>query len=196
MKRIAVLGSGEGTNLSAIVGHVRIKNLAAGIFAISDVENSGFLRRAKSYGIPNELIDRKLGRQRQESLLLKRLKELSPDLVVLAGYMRILPPAVVEAFRGKMINLHPALLPAFKGAHAIEDALSAGVRWTGVTVHFVDVEVDSGRIIAQMPVPVLEGDTADTLRERIHRAEHAMYPEVVEKIIGGEGFEGAFECQR
>lgn len=196
MKRVVILGSGEGTNLSAIVDYTKSKGLDLEIFAISDVENSGFLRRAKKHEIQHDLIDRKLGRQRQENLLFEKLKALSPDIVVLAGYMRILPPKIVITFLGKIINLHPSLLPTFKGMHAVEDALLAGVKWTGITVHFVDEGIDTGKIIAQMPVPILNEDSIETLKERIHKAEHVVYPAIIEKIIGGEKFEGAFECQR
>jgi len=196
VKRVVILGSGNGTNLSAIFNYVKEANLDIEIFAISDVENSGFLKRAKNHGIFYELIDRKLGREKQENMLFCKLKELSPDLIALAGYMRILPANIVDAFRWKIINLHPSLLPTFRGSHAIKDAFLSGVKWTGVTVHYVDEGLDTGQIIAQIPVPILNGDSLDTLESRIHEAEHFMYPRVIVKILGGEKFESAFECQR
>ncbi len=194
MKRVAILGSGEGTNFSAIIEHIRSNHLNVEIFAISDVRNSGFLKRAQKSNIPFKLIDRALGREKQEDLLLNTLKQMHPDLIALAGYMRILPPKIVRAFENKIINIHPALLPAFRGAHAIKDALSYGVKWTGVTVHYVDEGVDTGPIIAQVPVPIFAKDTFETLSTRIHKVEHQVYPIVIEKLLGGEDFEGAFEC--
>ncbi|MCR4433997.1 MAG: phosphoribosylglycinamide formyltransferase [Caldiserica bacterium] len=196
MKRIVVLGSGEGTNFSAIVEHFRKKNLEVEIHVISDLENSGILRRAKMYGIPGELISRSLKKEERNSLLFQRLTELNPDLIVLAGYMLILPPLIVRAFFKKIVNIHPALLPAFKGAQAIEDAFRYGVKWTGVTIHYVDEGVDTGPIIAQIPVPVYEHDTLETMTQRIHGAEHYIYPLVIEKILGGERIEGTFEYKR
>jgi|YelNatPaOPRAMG01_1025707.scaffolds.fasta_scaffold08231_5 phosphoribosylglycinamide formyltransferase-1 len=196
MKRIVVLGSGEGTNFSAIVEYFRRKQMAIEIYVISDVEGSGILRRAEAYGIPRELISRRLKKEERDSLLFQRLTELKPDLIVLAGYMLILPPFIVRAFFQKIVNIHPALLPAFKGAHAIEDAFRYGVKWTGVTIHYVDEGVDTGPIIAQIPVPVYEHDTLETLTQRIHKAEHFIYPLVIEKILGGEKVEGTFEYQQ
>ncbi|MDI6868789.1 MAG: phosphoribosylglycinamide formyltransferase [Coprothermobacterota bacterium] len=196
MKRVVVLGSGEGTNFSAIVEHFRKKKLAIEIYVISDVEGSGILKRAKNYGIPGELISRSLKKEEREALLFERLTELNPDLIVLAGYMLILPPFIVKAFFQRIINIHPALLPAFKGAHAIEDALRYGVKWTGVTIHYVDEGVDTGPIIAQIPVPVYEHDTLETLTQRIHEAEHFIYPLVIEKILGGEKVEGTFKYKQ
>lgn len=196
MKQIAVLGSGKGTNFSAIIEYIRSNHLNVEIFAISDVHNSGFIRRAQELNVPFKIIDRALGREKQDNLLLNTLKELNPDLIVLAGYMRILPSKIVRAFENKIINIHPALLPAFRGIHAIKDALSYGVKWTGVTIHYVDEGVDTGPIIAQIPVPIFAKDTFETLSARIHKAEHQMYPLVIEKLLGGEDFEGAFECQQ
>jgi len=193
MKRIVVLGSGEGTNFTAIVEHLRAKKLEVEIYVISDVEGSGILKRAKTHGIPGKLIDRRLKKEERNLLLFKRLIELAPDLIALAGYMCILPPLIVKAFFKKIINIHPALLPALKGAHAIEDALRYGVKWTGVTVHYVDEGVDTGPIIAQIPVPVYENDTLETLTLRIHEAEHFIYPLVIEKILRGEKIEGTFK---
>ncbi len=196
MKRIAVLGSGEGTNFSAIIEYAYSKKWNVDFFAISDVPSSGFIKRAKEAGVSYKTIDGSLGKKQLNEEIFNVLKKLNPDLVVLAGYMRILPPKIVREFENKMINIHPALLPSFKGAHAIQDALYYGVKWTGITVHVVSEEVDSGPILAQAVVPILNGDTIDTLADRIHEVEHKIYPFVIEKLLGGENFEGAFKCQQ
>ncbi len=195
MKRIAVLGSGEGTNFSAITEYIRSKQLEIEVIAVSDMPNCGFVKRAQRLDVQVKVIARSLGRKKQEMLLLNFLKHLNPNLIVLAGYMRILPVEIVKAFENRIVNIHPALLPSFKGAHAVEDALKYGVKWTGVTIHYVDEGVDTGPIIAQVPVRVFSKDTPDTLTARIHEAEHRIYPVVIEKLLGGENFEGAFECE-
>ncbi len=195
MKRIAVLGSGEGTNFSAIIEYAYSKKWNVDFFAISDVPTSGFIKRAKKAGISYKTIDGSLGKKQLNEGIFNTLKELNPNLVVLSGYMRILPPKIVKEFENKIINIHPALLPSFKGAHAIQDAIGYGVKWTGVTVHVVSEEVDGGPILAQTVVPILGNDTIETLTERIHEVEHKIYPFVIEKLLGGEDFEGAFKCQ-
>lgn len=196
MKRIVVLGSGKGTNFSAIIKYARSKKWDVDFFAISNIPSSGFIQRAKKAGIAYRTFDSSLNRKQLNEEIFNVLKELNPDLVVLAGYMRILPPKIVREFENKIVNIHPALLPSFKGAHAIQDALHYGVKWTGVTVHVVSEEVDSGPILAQAVVPILNGDTIDTLTARIHEVEHRIYPFVIEKLLGGENFEGAFKCQQ
>lgn len=195
MKRIAVLGSGEGTNFSAIIEYAYSKKWNVDFFVISDVPSSGFIKRAKKAGISYKTIDGSLGKKQLNEGIFNTLKELNPNLVVLSGYMRILPPKIVKEFENKIINIHPALLPSFKGAHAIQDAIGYGVKWTGVTVHVVSEEVDGGPILAQAVVPILGNDTIETLTERIHEVEHKIYPFVIEKLLGGESFEGAFKCQ-
>ena len=196
MRRIVVLGSGEGTNFSAIVEYAHLKKWNVDFFAISDVPTSGFIQRAKKSGIAYKAIDGSVGKKHLNEEIFNALKKLNPYLVVLAGYMRILPPKIVKEFENKIINIHPALLPSFKGAHAIEEAMNCGVKWTGVTVHYVDEGVDTGPIIAQAPVPIFNNDTIETLEARIHETEHAIYPIVIERILGGEVIEGAFECQQ
>ncbi len=190
MKKVAVLGSGKGTNFLAILKRASRKAWDAEFLAISDKKDSAFIEKAKSEGVKFEV----LPTEKRDEKLLEILKSFSPDLIVLAGYMKILPSAIVKTFEGKIVNLHPSLLPAFKGAHAIRDAFEYGVKWTGVTVHFVNEELDAGPIIAQVPVELRQNDTLESLQERIHDAEHELYPRVVEKILfGGEKFESAFE---
>ncbi len=195
MKQITVLGSGEGTNFSAIIKYAYLKEWNVDFFAISDVPDSGFIQRAKKAGVDYKTIDGSPGKKRLNEEIFDTLKKLNPDLVVLAGYMRILPPKTVREFGNKIINIHPALLPSFKGAHAIQDVMNYGVKWTGVTVHIVNEKIDAGPILAQAVVPILNHDTIETLTEKIHKVEHEIYPFVIEKLLGGENFEGAFKCQ-
>lgn len=196
MKVVVILGSGEGTNFSAIVNRARSKKWDVKLFAISNVPGSNFVRRAKEAGIDCKPIDGSLGKKYLNEVLLNTLKDLNPTLVVLAGYMKVLPSKIVREFENKIINIHPSLLPSFKGAHAVKDSMNYGVKWTGVTIHIVNEELDAGPILAQAVVPILNDDTIEILTERIHRVEHEMYPFVIEKILGGERFEGAFECQQ
>ncbi len=191
MKRVAVLGSGEGTNFSALVKHARSKRLEIEFMAISNVENCGFIKRARNAGVKWKV----LNKEKLNDDLLNTLLDFSPQLILLAGYMKILPPRIVNAFEGKILNIHPSLLPAFKGAHAVRDALKYGVKWTGVTVHVVTEELDAGPILAQGVVPILTGDSEESLLSRVHEVEHKLYPFVMEKMLRGENFEGAFECQ-
>ncbi len=195
MKLVVILGSGEGTNFSAIVEYAHLKKWNVEFFAISDVMSSGFIQRAKKAKIAYKAIDGSLGKKYLNEEILDILKKLDPALVVLAGYMRILPPRIVREFKNKIINIHPALLPSFKGRHAIKDAVNYGVKWTGVTVHIVDEEIDSGPILAQAAVPILNNDTIETLTKRIHSVEHKIYPFVIEKLLRGENFEGAFKYE-
>ncbi len=189
MKRIVVMGSGNGSNFQAIAEYIRDKNLPIEIVAmVTDNPKAFIIERAKNLGIPARVLDYKAigDRDLYNKMLLELLQELSPDLVVLAGYMRIVPPEIVNAFRGKMINIHPALLPSFPGLHGIEQAWSYGVKVTGVTVHFVDEGVDTGPIIDQVPVRIEEGDTLESLEARIHEAEHELYPKVIARILLGD----------
>ncbi len=179
LKRVAVLGSGRGTNLLAILNRGEKKKWEVDFMAISDKKNSGFVEKAVMKGIKVKT----LPCIERDEYLLKVLNEFSPDLIVLAGYMRILPPFIVKTFENKILNLHPSLLPAFKGAHAIRDAFEYGVKWTGITIHFVTEELDAGPIIAQQPVPIYEDDDLESLEERMHTVEHELYPRVVEKML-------------
>jgi phosphoribosylglycinamide formyltransferase-1 len=186
---LAVLASGEGTNFQAIAGAARRGRLGPVRLRllISDHPRARALERAATLGVATHLIvpAKHPARDAFDQALVRALQEADIGLVALAGYMRILSPAIVRAYRGRLVNIHPALLPAFPGAHAIRDALRHGVRLSGVTVHFVDEGVDTGPIIAQEAVPVLPDDTEATLAARIHAVEHRLYPEVIRGIAEG-----------
>lgn len=189
MKRVAVLASGGGTNLQAILDHQAALGATAEarvVLVASDQPGAGALQRARDAGITAIELDRE-GRTHGLAAI---LAAHHIDLVALAGYMRLVPPDVVAWYRGRIVNVHPALLPAFGGAgmygHHVHNAvLASGVNLTGPTVHFVDERFDEGPIIAQVPVPVNPGDTAEDVAARVLRAEHALYPRVVEAIAAG-----------
>ena len=188
--RLGVLGSGKGSNYRAIQEAILRGELnAETAVVISDVEGAGILEAARGYGVRAEYVAPGRFRTKMEPEAEERvarlLKEAGAGLVVLAGYMRMVKEPLLEAFAGRMINIHPSLLPAFPGLEAWKQALAAGVAETGCTVHWVDRGMDSGPIIAQRRVPVLPGDTAETLHARIQVAEHEVYPEVVRGIAKG-----------
>ncbi|MEI8011243.1 MAG: phosphoribosylglycinamide formyltransferase [Candidatus Omnitrophota bacterium] len=185
----AVLASGNGSNLQAIIEACRAGRIGGRLaVVISDKADAYALVRARQAGVPGVLSVNPKDYPSREAFdleLVRLLKAENISLVVLAGYMRILSPAFVCAFSGRIINIHPALLPAFKGAHAIKDALAAGVDVTGVTVHFVDEEVDHGPLIEQVVVSLVPGDTLESLAARIHQAEHVLYPQVIDRVLKG-----------
>lgn len=154
---------------------------------ITDRLGIGAIARAEAGGIPAQVV--RYGefsdRDGFSRAVVAAAVASGAEALVLAGFMRILAPVAISRYRGRILNIHPSLLPAFPGAHAVAQALAHGVKVTGVTVHFVDEEVDHGPIIAQRPVPVLPGDTEDTLHERIRVEEHKIYPEVVSAFAGG-----------
>jgi phosphoribosylglycinamide formyltransferase-1 len=185
--RLGVLGSGKGSNYRAIQEAIGRGELEAETrLVISDVETAGILEAARAYGVRAEYVAP--GRYRTkmepeaEARVVKLLKEAGVELVVLAGYMRIVKEPLLAAFPGRMINIHPSLLPAFPGLEAWKQALAAGAPETGCTVHYVNRGMDTGPIIAQRRVPVLAGDTPETLHARIQVQEHEVYPEVVRGI--------------
>jgi phosphoribosylglycinamide formyltransferase-1 len=154
---------------------------------VSDVPGARALERAQQAGIRTAVVPPAdyPDREQHDLAVVATLLEVEPDLVVLAGYMRIVAASLLEAFPWRVINLHPALLPAFPGTHSIADAVHYAAKVTGVTVHFVDPGVDTGPVIAQVPVRVLDGDTAETLGSRIHEVEHRLLPEVIRLIARG-----------
>ena len=186
---LAVLASGEGTNFQAIAEAARRQQLGPTQLRllVSDNPAARVLERAKLLGIPSHVIDPTAHRPIEmfDQALIRALDETGVTFVALAGYMRILSPSVVQRFRGRLINIHPALLPAFPGAHAIRDALRYGVKITGVTVHYVDEGVDTGPIIAQEAVAVCSDDTEESLAARIHAIEHRLYPEAIRLVAEG-----------
>jgi phosphoribosylglycinamide formyltransferase-1 len=185
---IAVLCSGSGTNLQAIIRATAAGRLKARIaIVVSDRAEAYALVRARRAGIEARHVDRKgfPTREAFEHAIIDLLKAHRVQAVCLAGYMRILSPAFVRAFPHRILNIHPALLPAFPGAHAIRDALAWGAKVTGVTVHVVDDEVDHGPIVAQEAVAIREGETEEQLLARVHRVEHRLYPQTIQRLVEG-----------
>lgn len=181
-KRIVVVASGRGSNFQAIIGALERGRIPAQCVAlVTDNPKAYAIERATAAKIPVVVVDYGAyeTRERYEQALLAALKETKPDLVVLAGYMRILGSAIVREYAGKMINIHPALLPSFTGLHAQRQALEHGVKLAGCTVHFVDESLDGGPIILQRCVRVLDDDDEDTLANRILIQEHIALPEAV-----------------
>lgn len=188
MKRIAVLASGRGSNFQAVIDAITAKNIPARCTAlITDNPNAYAIERAKKAGIPVVVVDYSSfpSREVYERALLSAMQQQDADLFVLAGYMRILGKTIVQAFPGKMVNIHPALLPSFTGLHAQRQAIEYGVKVAGCTVHFVDEHLDCGPIILQKCVPVLETDDEDALAERILEQEHITFPEVIRLFCEG-----------
>ena len=186
--RVGVLASGRGSNFRALVEAAHAGRLPATmIVLISDRETAPALDVARAHGIEALFLDPKQypSREAHEKAIISALEERRVDLVCHAGYMRILTPAYVAHFRGRAFNIHPSLLPAFPGLHAQRQALAHGVRVAGATVHFVDEGVDSGPIVLQAAVPVLAGDTEESLAQRILVEEHRIYPEAVRLFAEG-----------
>jgi phosphoribosylglycinamide formyltransferase-1 len=180
---VAVLASGAGTNLQALLDDAVVGPRI--VLVVSDRVDAGALERARRRGV--EAVHLEPGaygsREEHDRALVETLRSRSVDLVCLAGYMRILTPVVVRAFWGRLLNVHPALLPAFPGANAVRDALAWGVKVTGATVHLVDEEVDHGPIVLQEAVPVMDGDDEDALHARIQEVEHRIYPAAVRLLL-------------
>lgn len=188
MKNIAIFASGNGTNLQAIVNEIARGRLRVRcVLALSDRKDAYALKRARRAGVEALYIDPKAfgSKEAYEREVLVQLKKRRVDFVVLAGFMRILSPVFVRAYKNRILNIHPAILPAFKGGEAIKDAFRYGVKFTGVTVHFVDEKVDHGPIIAQVPVEVKDSDSCGSLEERVHQAEHRIYPEAIRRVASG-----------
>ncbi|MDP6903570.1 MAG: phosphoribosylglycinamide formyltransferase [Verrucomicrobiota bacterium] len=188
--RIGVLGSGNGSNLIAITEAIERGELSAEIaLVLSDVKEAEILQHAKRRGLMACYIApgkyrTKLDEETEKSYSCA-LQQADVDLVVLAGFMRILKDELLKSFPGKVINIHPSLLPSFPGVGAWKQALDHGVKFTGATVHFVDQGIDSGAIIAQEPVPLLDGDTPESLLDRIQQTEHRIYPKAIADIAEG-----------
>lgn len=184
--KMAVLISGRGSNLAALLEHQHKGDLYVDIaFVGSDNPEAKGLEIASSAGIKTILLPYERGKVFAENCLIEALEKHEVEWIVLAGFMRILSSRFVERFYGKTVNIHPALLPAFPGAHGIEEAWNYGVKVTGVTVHLVDAGVDSGPILAQEPVRVLEDDTLATLEKRIHQTEHELYWRTLRDLFAG-----------
>lgn len=181
MKRFVVLASGRGSNFKAILKEIQNGNINGEIVAvISDNQHAAALDIAREAGI--EAVYGNAKSSEYKSWLLGTVQSYTPDYVLLAGYMRIVPPEFVAAFPQRIINIHPALLPSFPGLHGQRQALDYGVKIAGCTVHYVDEGMDTGKIIAQAVVPVLDDDTEETLSARILTEEHKLYPAVVKML--------------
>ena len=184
--RVAVFTSGGGTNLQALID----ANIATIEIALvfSNKADAYALERAKKHNIPVEIIDHKSFQTREEfdEAVVKVVEPYNIGLIVLAGYMRILSPIFVRAYKNKIVNIHPALLPSFPGINSGRQALEYGVKYTGVTVHFVDEGVDTGPIILQEIVKIEDTDTEESLLEKIHKVEHRIYPEAIRLVSSGK----------
>jgi phosphoribosylglycinamide formyltransferase-1 len=187
-KRIGVLLSGRGSNFEALADSVaagRIPNAEIAI-VISNRENAPGIEKAQARQIPAQVIpSRGLEREAYDKLVIAALEEKKVDLVCLAGYMRLLSPAFVAAYRGRILNIHPSLLPAFPGLESQRQAIEHGAKFSGCTVHFVDENLDAGPIILQAAVPIRDDDTPETLSERVLKEEHRIYTEAVRIILEG-----------
>lgn len=188
--RIAVFASGNGSNFQALLEASREGRLGGGeiVLLVCDKPNAFVVERARQAGVETYLFTPKeyARREAYEAEIAARLAELEIDLVVLAGYMRLLTPVLVSPYAGRMLNIHPSLLPAFPGTDAIGQAWNYGVKVTGVTVHLVDEGMDTGTIVAQEAVAVEPGEDIDSLTARIHQVEQRLYPQVVKQFAEGK----------
>lgn len=186
--KIGVLLSGSGTNLQAIIDAIREDGLPTEIVhVVSSRPDAYGITRAEEAGIPVTVMNRTMYEDADaaDAHIVEVLKDAGAEYVVMAGYMRKVTPVILNAFTDRVLNLHPALLPSFVGAHAIDDAYNAGVKVTGVTVHLANEEYDKGPIVAQEPVRIEEGMTLDELEAAIHAVEHVLYPRVIRQIAEG-----------
>ena len=177
-KKIAVFASGNGSNFQVLAQQFPVE------FVFSDHRDAYVLERAKTLNVPAHAFELKEfdNKAAYEAAIVQLLDEADIDLVCLAGYMKIVGPTLLAAYEGRIINIHPAFLPEFPGAHGIEDAWNAGVDQSGVTIHWVDSGVDTGKVIKQVRVPRLADDTIDSFETRIHAAEYELYPEVLDSL--------------
>jgi len=187
MVKLGVLVSGSGSNLQAIIDNIEAGRVDAKIqIVISNVPDVYALERAKKHGLPSLVLPHKgLEREEYDQKLVETLKAHDVELIVLAGFMRIITPVLLRAFPMKVINIHPALLPAFPGTHVWQTQIDYGVKFAGCTVHFVDEGTDTGAIIIQAVVPVYDDDTADTLNARILQQEHKIYSQAIQMYAEG-----------
>ncbi len=184
--RLAVMASGNGTNFAALLAYIKQAKLPVEIVRlVVDHDDVKVIDLAKEAQVPVFTINYKdyPNRETAEKQILQQLADDEIDGILLAGYMRILTPQFVKAYPQKIINIHPALLPSFPGRHGIDDAYNYGVKVTGVTIHFVNDGVDSGKIIAQEPVRIEDDDSLDSLEAKIHTVEHKLYPKTLQKLI-------------
>lgn len=186
MSKIAVFASGSGTNFQAIIDAVQTKQLDAElVLLVCDKPNAYAIERANQNNINVFQFTPKNYENKQafEQVILEQLRAFQVDWIVLAGYMRLIGETLLSAYEGRIINIHPSLLPSFPGKNAIEQAYEAKVKVTGVTIHFVDAGMDTGPIIAQKAIEIEESDTIEVVRKKIQQVEHQLYPEVLKKLI-------------
>ncbi|MFD1359967.1 phosphoribosylglycinamide formyltransferase [Fictibacillus halophilus] len=186
MKRIAVFASGSGSNFQAIADAVENGTLKAEIqLLICDKPGAKVIERARKLSIPifTFVPNTFASKAHFEKEIVNELEGHSVEFIVLAGYMRLIGNVLLDAFEGRIVNIHPSFLPAFPGKDAVGQALEANVAETGVTVHYVDSGMDTGPIIEQVKIPVLPGDTRETLQQRIQKAEHQLYPAIINKLL-------------
>lgn len=186
--KIGVLLSGSGTNLQAMIDAIRDEGMPVDIVRVVSSRPDAYgIERAQAAGIPVTVMNRAMYEDPEaaDAHIVDALKAAGAEYVVMAGYMRKVTPVMLDAFPDRVLNLHPALLPSFVGAHAIDDAYNAGVKVTGVTVHLANEEYDKGPIVAQEPVRIEEGMTLDELEGAIHAVEHVLYPRVIRQIAEG-----------
>jgi len=185
---LAIFASGRGTNFSAIIKAVKLKKIKVGqVILVCDQPGAPVIKRAQKAGIAVVLIRREdfSSRFDFEAAIIQRLKNYKIGLIALAGFMRLLSPAFVKQYQNRIINIHPSLLPAFKGAQAIKDAFDAKAKSTGVTIHFVDEKVDHGPVILQQEIKIKSRDTLASLERKIHRLEYKLYPQVIKLFTSG-----------
>ena len=186
--KIAILASGSGTNAQAMIDKAKAGVLDVDIrLVLSNRPGAGVLERARRAGVPSAVLDHKAhpSREAHDAAMVEALMASGAEYIVLAGYMRILTTVFLEAFAGRVLNIHPALLPSFPGAHGGADALAYGVKLTGCSVHFVEEEMDAGPLIIQAAVPVNAGEPLETLMPRIHALEHRIYPQALQWLAQG-----------
>lgn len=184
--KAAVFASGTGSNFEAIMKQKELQ--CEIVLLVCDKPNAIVIEKAKKHKVPTFVFDPKQysSKQEYETHLIKVLQEANVHWIFLAGYMRIVGPTLLEAYENKIVNIHPSLLPHFPGKDAIGQAFRAGVKTTGVTVHFVDNGIDTGPVIAQREVSILPDDTLETLEERIHHIEHELYSETINQLVNQE----------
>ena len=189
MKRVAILISGGGSNMLALVRDMGQGGYATPVLVASNDPAATGLEKAAAQGIPIAAVDhRPYGRDREafETALAERIDAAQPDILCLAGFMRILTPGFIRRYEGKMLNIHPSLLPQYPGLHTHARALAAGDQEAGCTVHEVTADLDAGPILGQARVPVLPGDTEDSLAARVLAQEHRLYPQVLRRFVAGD----------
>lgn len=192
-KRVVIFISGGGSNMEALIRAAQTPDFPAEIVSVfSDKLDAGGLARARAAGIPTQVFTRKdyTSKDAHEDAILSALAALNPDIICLAGYMRLLSAKFIAPYEGRVLNIHPSLLPLFAGLHTHQRALDAGMKLAGCTVHLVTEGMDEGPILAQAAVPIIDGDTENTLAARVLKAEHTIYALALSKFAGGDAETG------